>query len=515
MSIKVRFAARFFEMKGMKNNMIKTNKPSSTFSINRIFALLLAVLLLCGMVPATATIARADDTYTVILMDDAAQISSEDAAPNAAYALTGKAPAKANYNFTGWSTNANGTGTVYTDAIPADTYAVGDSVTLYAQYALKSTSNSFYSILRLDENASVPSATINFTIAAGTGEAAVPGSTLAVIAPTAANGVTGTPTISSVTYAPGDPTVTSVEGVTLAAGQKAVKKDVFVNFEGVTFAQPGIFRYVITEPSSGYGLDYDTVRKDTANGVRYQRVLDVYVYRTNNGYEIGDYVFHEVAGSVANGASNAADKSVGFVHDYNTTSLTLKCLVEGNQASTDKYFAYTITMQNPYNTTFTPSVDWTDGAGALTPADNPATTYPIADITAANNAGWTSNPDGSLTKTIYPKHDQKVALDAIPIGTNYTITVTPEDYTDRWTVEGYVPSGEPGGSTYQLVASGTTTTTGNRVLNSHEDDIFILTRAGVVPTGLEISIIPGMLIVAVSVAAALIIFSKKKATYTA
>ena len=346
---------------------------------------------------------------------------------------------------------------------------------------------SFNAALLLSQNASVPSATVSFTAAPGAGIAAVPGTSLEVLAPTAENGVTGVPTLGTAAFAASDATVTAVDGVTVGANQKAVVKPVSIDFNGVTFAQPGIFRYLITEPSEGSGLTYDTQLGDSTNGVRYQRVLDVYVQRVDDAeigttsYQIAGYVFHEVADAPAVGVDTAAYKSTGFVHEYDTKSITLESRVTGNQSSIDKYFAYTITMQNPNNGIFTVTADWTDAADALHPTANPATKYDTDVITAANTAEWTSNADGSMSKTIYLRNGQKIAIDGIPAGATYAVSVAEEDYGPSWT------AGD---------GSGSTNATGNRVLNAIEDVVFTLTRDGVVPTGVMLSAIPGIVIMA-------------------
>ena len=368
---------------------------------------------------------------------------------------------------------------------------------------------SFNSVLLLNENSSVPNATINYSIAPGTGIAAVPGTSMAVLAPSADTGVTGTPTISNAVFALGDATVTSVDGVTIDADEKAVVKPISVDFSGVTFAQPGIFRYVITEPSSGNNMTYDTQLNDTTNGTRYQRVLDVYVIRNaEDEYEIGGFVLHEVAGAVNEGETTAADKSSGFVNEYNTTGLTLECQVEGNQSSIDKYFAYTITMQNPGNSAFNVAADWANASGAQNPVANPATSYTNEVITAANTNEWTSNADGSLSKTIYLKDGQKVALDGIPVGTAYSITVAEEDYGPSWVVKGYSRDVEVGG--YDTLASGTNDATGNRSLGDTEDVIFTLVREGVVPTGVALSILPGVILMGAAAAFFFVMKNRKR-----
>ena len=405
-------------------------------------------------------------------------------------------------------------GSVYPPTMnDADVYALityeGTAATLTLDYERDASSASFNSVLLLSENSSVPNATISYSIAPGTGIAAVPGTSMAVLAPSADTGVTGTPTISNAVFAPGDATVTSVDGVTIDAGEKAVVKPISIDFSDVTFAQPGIFRYVISEPSSGNNMTYDTQLNDTTNGTRYQRVLDVYVVRNaEDEYEIGGFVLHEVAGAVNEGETTAADKSSGFVNEYNTTGLTLECQVEGNQSSIDKYFAYTITMQNPGNSAFNVAADWANAAGAQNPVANPATSYTNAVITAANTNEWTSNADGSMSKTIYLKDGQKVALDGIPVGTAYSITVAEEDYGPSWVVKGYSRDTEVSG--YDTVASGTNDATGNRSLGDTEDVIFTLVREGVVPTGVALSILPGVILMGAAAAFFFVMKNRKR-----
>lgn len=382
------------------------------------------------------------------------------------------------------------------DGIFAGTLTQGDKLRIIVEYERDTNAASFNSVLLLSENSSVPNATINCSIAPGTGIAAVPGTSMAVLAPSADTGVTGTPTISNAVFAPGDATVTSVDGVTIDAGEKAVVKPISIDFSGVTFAQPGIFRYVISEPSSGNNMTYDTQLNDTTNGTRYQRVLDVYVVRNaSDEYEIGGFVLHEVAGAVNEGETTAADKSSGFVNEYNTTGLTLECQVEGNQSSIDKYFAYTITMQNPGNSAFNVSADWSNASGAQNPVANPATSYTNEAITAANTNEWTSNADGSMSKTIYLKDGQKVALDGIPVGTAYSITVAEEDYGPSWVV----------GSD-----NGSNDATGNRTLTAVEDVVFTLTREGVVPTGVTLSILPGVILMGAAAAFLFVMKNRKR-----
>ncbi len=135
----------------------------------------------------------------------------------------------------------------------------------------------FQKALVLDANANVPDITFEYSIAPGAAVAASSGK-MAIISPSAATGVVGTPTIDTADYNPGDATVTSAEGVTLTADQKAALKTLTVDFSNVTFAEPGIYRYLITETSADQqGITYDTQINNANDAVSKQRTLDVYV----------------------------------------------------------------------------------------------------------------------------------------------------------------------------------------------------------------------------------------------
>ena len=370
---------------------------------------------------------------------------------------------------------------------------------------------SFTSALLLNATAGVPSATVNFAIQPGAGVAAVPGTSIGIISPTSANGVTGSPVIGSAVYAPEDTTVTSYEGITVPAGYKADVKTVGIDFSGVSFSQPGIFRYVITEPSSGSGLTYDTQLNDSTNGTRYTRIFDVFVTRVDNltagttSYNITGSVLHETANPLAEGATSITDKSPGFVHEYLTSGITLECIVAGNQASKDKYFKFEITMDNPNSAEFSVDVDWSDAAAAQNPEAVPATTYSNATITAANeDSSWTSDSSGSLTKTVYLNSNQKIAVSNIPIGIVYEIKVTEEDYSSDWNIkiEGSLADSPAAGDPLN--------DTDEQTLGAKVQDVqFILTRSGSVPTGIVLESLPGLLLSAAA-AAIIVMFGIKK-----
>ena len=354
------------------------------------------------------------------------------------------------------------------------------------------TSTSFQKALILDENANVPDLTFTYAIAAGAAVAASDGK-MEVISPSAATGVTGTPTVDSADYNPGDATVTTAEGVTIAAGQKAALKTLTVDFSGVSFAEPGIYRYLITETSADQqGVTYDTQLADAANGVSKQRTLDVYVTDDNGSLAVSQYVIHELVNDVTAGADNGSadaasagaaltDKSKGFVNELTTYDLSLSKTVSGNQGSHDKYFQFTVAITNA-GANAALNVDWSDAQHA--PAKSAATIYAAADMAAANaaddnatidGAQWVCDASGSVTKTVYLKHDQSIVIKGLASGAKWTITEAAEDY--------------------KSTAEHDTETAG---MAADTTAAFTNTRNGVVPTGVMLTVVPGVVIVAVA-----------------
>ncbi len=418
--------------------------------------------------------------------------------------------------------------------------------------AVSGTSTTFQKALILDGDANVPAVEFAYSIAAGTAQAAVPGTSVEVIAPSAATGVTGTPSIANVVYAPGDATVTSASGVTLAAGEKAALKTATVDFSGVSFSEPGIYRYIITETSAGQqGMSYDT-QTAAANAVNKQRVLDVYVTDDGTGaLAVSSYVFHEEVSTIAAGANGGSgevaadadavsDKSLGYVNEYATYDIAFDKVVTGNQASRDKYFKFTVAITNA-GANVDLGIDVSDLDVA--PNGNTATVYDAATMAAANgldddagsdavaatewyyggntyasqaeaeaasaadggaqgaitdnavaaSAGvagqqWRTDASGAVTHDVYLQHGQSIRINGLAAGANVTITETPEDYKCDQTNNQIAIT--------NLAADSLSNT-------------FTNTRTGMVPTGVVMTLIPGVALIGIGGGFALATARKK------
>jgi len=358
---------------------------------------------------------------------------------------------------------------------------------------------SFTKNLILDADANVPDMTFSYQIAPGAAIPAASGKMAVLAGPTGA-------TIGSADYNPGDTTTTTAPtGVTLASGQKVAVKTVSVDLTGVSFNEPGIYRYLITEQENGAaGVSYDTQRAETTNGVAKQRTLDVYVTDDNGALQVEGYVIHELVNDITAGTdfgSNfdpsipVSDKSIGFVNGLATYDLTISKAVSGNQASKDKYFKFTVAITDA-GANAALDVDWS--AAALAPTATAATVYAAADMAAANGADdnatldgkqWVASAAGAVTKDIYLQHGQSITIKGLAAGAKYTITELPEDYKSSAT-ENKIED------TTGMAADATAA--------------FTNTRNGTVPTGIILSVVPGVALIGAAGAGIAALASKKK-----
>ena len=145
----------------------------------------------------------------------------------------------------------------------------------------------FDKYLVIDDNADVPHYTSYYTVTAGQPVAGT-ATTPEVFAGVNANNIT----ISQpAEFAPGQTTYQNVQlgdTVKFDAAQKYAKQSVKMSFENVTYSQPGIYRYIVTEKArltTDQGITNDT---DTS------RFLDVYVETKETGeLDVVGYVFHD------------------------------------------------------------------------------------------------------------------------------------------------------------------------------------------------------------------------------
>lgn len=282
----------------------------------------------------------------------------------------------------------------------------------------------FTKYVLMNENANVPNATFNFTVAPGTAVEATT-DTAKVYA-----GV-GTPTIAPVIFTSTDTVYKAADkteadkGLELGDYTAFAKQTAEIDFSGCNFEEPGIYRYVVTEtPTTNMGV---------TNDADATRTLDVYVtYDENGKLSVTSYVLQTAT------TDGASIKSYEFTNEYSTNSLTFKKVVTGNQGSRNKYFKVDLHIEGAVAGTRLNVV----GAGTTfdaAPVQNSATKYKEEDMKLANTV--TDNvlvvgEDCSVNHTFYLRNGQTVEIDGLAKGTKWTVTEAQEDYTPIATVTG-------------------------------------------------------------------------------
>ena len=385
------------------------------------------------------------------------------------------------------------------------------------------TSCNFNKYLIMDAGDSVPNATFSFTVAPGNARSAsTADNTVMEVLP----GV-GTPTIADVTFAPGDATATSAgtnidvartqqdrtgtagtDTVQLDSGEKYATKQATVNFANVTFDEPGIYRYIITETANA-----DHVAAGIIHDTDVDRVLDVYVTDDGSGTLVvsayvlhtndSDVVINTTMGSadVATAGAALADKTDGFTNEYTSKDLVFKKEVTGNQASRDKYFEFTVTATNvadadSYVVSLADDKDanTTDGNADATSGTNSAT------IDANKSKSNPTTVTGAQLKAgvkFYLQHGQSIAIRGLALNAGYTVTENAEDYKSTGAaVTGYTDA------TTGVI--GTIARENKAVKTSFQNE-----RTGVIPTGVAVVTAP-FAVLAVFAGARLVSLSKKK-----
>ena len=245
----------------------------------------------------------------------------------------------------------------------------------------------------LKSTAHVPSCSFKYTITGGTAVAGEAGFTVYSGTPgatAATSAVEGTPIIGTkdtqgtynLIFTPSDDTSkTSTNSTTsytingktttlndystdLPAGYSYVKKNIPLDFSGVTFKEPGIYRYVITQTSMGpyqgtWGFAEGDSRytpayvKDSAN----TKYLDIYVEYVDSLLQITQSVLR-------NSLNDATTSKVpGFYSTFKTVDIDFTHLISGNQARASQYFEGVITMGDVPNGT---KLDIEASSGVLT-----------------------------------------------------------------------------------------------------------------------------------------------------
>ena len=359
----------------------------------------------------------------------------------------------------------------------------------------------------------IPTTTITFAINPGTPINATAQRMAVYAGPTAA----GQPTVGTVSFSPSDTTYTTVQAgddVVITADEKYAKKTAAVDLTGVTFTEPGVYRYELTEVSAtdpAVGIDARTL------------YLDVYITSDNAGVlTFSSTVLHtDPAAPLRNATSGSndvatanaamADKVTGFTDHYPTRGLTFSKAVSGNQASRDKYFAFTVTLGgltagNEY------SVDYTTGGADSTITAKPNAATTIAALNGSANYVQPAKitvPAGatSVTETFYLHDGQSIRINGLPDNTTYTVLEAEEDYTPAVVVTGDKDASD------NIEAVITDNHQASGTFDANDDDIgvaFTNTRDGIIPTGVIMAVAPFAIGLCLFGAVIIFIISKRR-----
>lgn len=354
----------------------------------------------------------------------------------------------------------------------------------------------FDKFLLMDSQANVPNATFSYAVTAGNAKAYdVAGKKFQVLAGVDAEkitmaGVGEGAEANKIVFKQGDgsdthDTTKDAYVKDLAAGKKYALKTATLDFSAVQFTEPGVYRYVITESGTNQAI---------TNDADLTRVLDVYVNDASTDVDgaltkkltIAGYVLHsnendepDVAAGADFGSAGAyvATKSQGFTNSYDTSDLTLRKQVTGNQASRDKYFEFTLNIDKAQpNTKYDVVIDDADATSKA----NAATID--ANAGQANVTSITTDGAGKATQKFYLQHGQQITVQGLAKDTTYAVTENTEDYKSTANTAA-APVVDVKADTISAEVNGT-------IASKDLTTGYLNTRDGVIPTGVIMAVAP-------------------------
>lgn len=283
---------------------------------------------------------------------------------------------------------------------------------------IKGTETYFNTTIYKKDTASVPNVTFKYVVAAGDAQDAS-GGNLAVLAGDDKVTSTGLPTIKDIVFTAND---TKDDG--LADDGLFIKKTGTVDFSKVTYTEPGVYRYVVTETGGAQGVTHEDKAHKKEDRTK---ALDVYVTDDGAGkLVVSGYVMHDNENATQDLDRDNKDKN--FEHLLTTSDVTLSKNVTGNQGSRDEYFKFTVNIKGAENGTKF-NVD-------LANADATTTKNGVNTETHDNPKLLTAGEDGALTQDFWIKNDQSIIIQGLAGETGYTVTEADNAYKTNIAVTG-------------------------------------------------------------------------------
>ena len=335
--------------------------------------------------------------------------------------------------------------------------------------------------------ANVPDVDFEFTINPGTAVPLGPDNEVEILAgPVVTDDTTGditAPTIGKAEFDGESPTTADATDNT----KKIATDEVTIDLTGITFTQPGVYRYVITEQPNAY----NGITNDSA-AVRYldlfvfpkesdPSVLEVTTYsmRTvdqnsnfkktfNETTQLWEYTYTDYTGDLS-------DKSHGYKNELETVDLELSKKITGNQADMTKKFKYTLVLEDLNPGEYVLEITGND----VVRDDSNVTVDPETHAYSITINETTVDAEGKYTCYFYLTNGEKVTVKDLNKGYAYTVSEAAEDYVST---QGIDNEGTENDYLDDL--------TNSNVIAPLTKVGFTNTRTGVIPTGVIITVAP-------------------------
>lgn len=265
--------------------------------------------------------------------------------------------------------------------------------------------------------------------------------------------------------------------------------DIYLDFTGVNFTAPGVYRYSISQE-----CDNEEVVLD-ATSTRY---IDVYVGygEGSDTLEIQGTILHsqneEIVTNEGGGTAgiDPVGKNYGFTNTLDNYTLTITNTVSGNQALRTDEFPYTLTITLPDE------------------YEEDSQTFNVKFLNADDNQDTSITVDAGKTTVTHSfslKHGQSIVIEGLPAGATYVIKEVYGDYAPSFEstdTDDTVGVKEQSDKSYTVTKSGDGIAS-NTVVRINND------RTGTIPTGVILTVAPFAALMLLGAAGIVVIFRKK------
>lgn len=326
---------------------------------------------------------------------------------------------------------------------------------------VKGTNTTFDTTIYMRDTAKVPNITFKYAVAAGAAQTASAGN-LAVLAGNDHVTSEGLPTIADIVFTAND---------TKEADGLSIKKQGTVDFSGVTYKEPGVYRYVVTESGEAQGVTHEDKDHKVEDRIK---ALDVYVTDDAGKLVVSGYVMHDNDTDKAaqlDETKKLADKDTNFEHLLTTSDVVLSKKVTGNQGSRDEYFKFTVNIKGAdKDTQFI--VD-------LANADAETKTTGVNTEKHTNPALLTAGADGTITQDFWIQNGQSIKIQGLGAKTGYTVTEAENAYKTN-----IVVTGDATNAAENDIATVTAKTVTDKAVTMDTTVAYTNDKSGAVPTGI-------------------------------